>query len=230
MLSSVDWVLLALLGLSALLGALRGFVAEVLSMVVWIAAFWLAFVYGGNAAEALQPQVADPAGRILAAYALVFVVALVVGSVVTWIVGRLVRSVGLGGVDRLAGLLYGALRGIALGCLLVLLLGFTALPREPAWRASPLVPEYQRGAEWIREWLPEAAAKHVDFGAVAEQGRKKVVQAVANGLASRAMDQAEGAFGPDSQALPDPSSASPSEHSSPTGVPSPARRPRHRHH
>ena len=180
MLSSVDWLLIAVLALSSLLGALRGFVAEALSMVVWIAAFWLAFVYGAEAAEWLRPQVQDAAGRLLLAYALVFIVAMVAGSVVTWLVGAMVKSVGLGGLNRFLGLLYGLARGVLLGCVLVLVLGWTALPREPQWRASPLIPLYQDGAETMKEWLPEAAAKHVSFASVVEQGRQKVAKAVAD--------------------------------------------------
>jgi membrane protein required for colicin V production len=163
MLTTVDCVLLGVLVLSALLGALRGLVVEVLSLVAWIGAFWLAFVYGAEVAKLFATQVHDPAARLFIAYALVFVAAIVVGGMVTWLVGKLVRSVGLGGIDRLFGLLFGLLRGVALGCVLVLVLGFTTLPQEPSWRASPLVPEFQRGAEWMKTWLPPAVAGHVVY-------------------------------------------------------------------
>jgi membrane protein required for colicin V production len=176
MLSAVDWVLLGVVALSALMGAMRGIVVEVLSLVVWVAAFWLAFVYGAQVSGLFAKQLHDPAARLLAAYALVFIAALIVGSLVTWLVGTLVRSIGLGGIDRLLGLLFGAVRGFALGCVLVLLLGLTALPREPSWHESPLIPEFQRGAEWMKVWLPESAAQHVNFDAVVEQGKKQVLQ------------------------------------------------------
>jgi membrane protein required for colicin V production len=216
MLSSVDWVLLGVLALSALLGVLRGFVAEVLSMVVWVAAFWLAFAYGADAAQMLQPQIQDAAGRLLLAYALVFIAAMVVGSVMTWLAGTMVKSVGLGGVDRFLGLLYGLVRGVVLGCVLVLVLGWTALPREPQWRTSPLIPLFQIGAETMKEWLPEAAAKHVNFEAVVAQGKQKAMQAVAGQLL---------------QSLPQdaPQDGSSSEDSTAADVSSPPR-PRHRHH
>ncbi|MBS0192925.1 MAG: CvpA family protein [Proteobacteria bacterium] len=178
MLSSVDWILLGLLALSGLLGALRGFVAEVLSMVAWIAAFWLAFVFGAPVADMLRPDIDDAAGRLLLAYALVFVAALLVGSVVSWIAAKAVKSMGLGDVNRFLGLLYGLGRGALLGCLLVLLLGWTALPREPQWRASPLIPLYQTGAEAMKAWLPDAAAQHVSFESVVAQGQRKVIDAV----------------------------------------------------
>ncbi|HTD28468.1 MAG TPA: CvpA family protein [Xanthomonadaceae bacterium] len=174
--SAVDWALLGVVALSALMGAMRGIVVEVLSVVVWLAAFWLAFAYGAEVAGLLLQQVHDPAARLFAAYALVFIAALIIGSVVTWLIGTLVRSVGLGGIDRLLGLMFGAVRGCALACVLVLVLGLTGLPQEPAWHESPLIPEFQHGAEWMKAWLPESAAQHVNFDAVVEQGKKKVLQ------------------------------------------------------
>ncbi len=178
MLSAVDWMLLGVVALSALMGAFRGIVVEVLSLVVWVAAFWLAFVYGAEVAGLFAAQVHDPAARLLVAYALVFVAAMIVGGLVTWLVARLVRSIGLGGIDRVLGLLFGVVRGCALGCVLVLLLGLTALPREASWRESPLIPQFQHGAEWMKSWLPESAAQHVNFDAVVEQGKDKAMQAL----------------------------------------------------
>ena len=163
MLSSIDCVLLGVLALSALLGALRGLVAEVLSLVAWVAAFWLAFLYGGELSRVFGAQFRDPAARLFLGYALVFIVAMVVGGVVTWLAGTLVRSIGLGGIDRLLGLMYGLLRGVLLGCVLVLVLGFTTLPQQPWWHASPLVPAFQQGAEWMKTWLPATVVEHVSF-------------------------------------------------------------------
>ena len=89
--------------------------------------------------------------------------ALLVGGLATWLMGRLVKSTGLSGTDRLLGLGFGLLRGAALGCVLVLLLGFTPLPQDAWWRESQLLPGFQRGAEWLRSWLPEAVARHVRY-------------------------------------------------------------------
>jgi membrane protein required for colicin V production len=163
MLTTLDFALLGVLGLSALLGAMRGLVVEVLSLAVWVAAFWLAFMYGAQITPLFAGEVQDAAMRLFLAYALVFVAALIAGGLVTWFAGKLVQSVGLGGVDSFLGLLYGSLRGVALGCVLVLLLGFTTLPQEAQWRASPLLPQYQRGAEWMKDWLPGTVAGYVNY-------------------------------------------------------------------
>ncbi len=233
MLSSIDWVLLVVLALSALFGALRGLVAEVLSIVVWIAAFWLAFVYGATVADWLQPQVHDAAGRLLLAYALVFAVAMITGSVVSWLASSLVKSLGLGQVNRFLGLCYGLLRGAVLGCVLVLVLGWTALPREPQWRASPLIPLYQAGAEQMRHWLPEAAAAHNSFQTRLEQGRQTVMQTLAGPALPALVGQAVNTPGDGQDASAASTAASAREVSSAKAVksasgrkPAPARRGR----
>ena len=84
-------------------------------------------------------------------------------GVVGWLVRKLVQSIGLSGVDRLFGLLLGVVRGAFVACALVLLLGLTAVPRTPEWRASPVVPVLVPGAQWMSGWLPDWAAQRVDF-------------------------------------------------------------------
>ena len=163
MLSWVDIGLLVIVGLSAVVGLWRGFLVEVASILVWGAAFWLAFVYGADVAPLFEHWVAAPSARLFLGYALLFVAALVIGGLATWLLGRVVKSTGLSGTDRLLGLVFGLLRGFALGCVLVLLFGFTPMPADPWWKESRLLPGFQSGAEWMREWLPATVAEHVDF-------------------------------------------------------------------
>jgi membrane protein required for colicin V production len=163
MLTWADIVLLVILGLSTLVGLWRGFVVEVMSLAVWIAAFWLAFAFGDEAARLFEGVVQAEAARLFLGYAALFFSALLVGGLATWLMGRLVKGTGLSGTDRLFGLGFGLVRGLALGCLLVLLLGFTPLPQQAAWRESHLMPGFQAGAEWLRGWLPDAVRREVRF-------------------------------------------------------------------
>lgn len=163
MLSGIDIVLAVIVALSCVVGLWRGFIVEAMALVVWVAAFWLAFAFGEDASVLFAQHVSSPSARLLLGYAMLFIGALVVGGLVTWLLGKLVRSTGLSGTDRLLGLGFGLLRGLVLGSLLVLLLGFTPMPQEDWWRESRLLPTFQRGAEWMRGWLPEAVAGHVRF-------------------------------------------------------------------
>ena len=166
MLTWADLVLLGIVAISSLVGVLRGFIVEVMSLAVWIAAFWLAFAFGGDAGALFEGVVEAPSARLFLGHALLFLAALVVGGLATWLIGRLVKSTGLSGTDRLLGLVFGLLRGAALGCVLVLVLGFTPMPQDPWWSQSRLLPGFQRGAEWMRAWLPEVVARHIRFDPV----------------------------------------------------------------
>lgn len=166
MLSWLDIVLLGIVGLSALVGLWRGFVVEVMSLAVWVAAFWLAFALGDEAALLFADHVATPSVRLLLGYALLFIGALVVGGLATWLLGKLVQSTGLSGTDRMLGLGFGLVRGAALACVLVLVMGFTPLPQDGWWRESRVLPTFQRGAEWLRGWLPQAVAEYIRFDAL----------------------------------------------------------------
>ncbi|HRN59108.1 MAG TPA: CvpA family protein [Chiayiivirga sp.] len=163
MLTWIDIALLVILGLSAVMGLWRGLVTEVMSLAVWIGAGWLAFVAGPAAAAMFEPHIGSPTARWALGYASVFLAALMVGALLVWLIQRLVKGTGLSGTDRLLGLGFGLARGAFIGCLLVLVAGFTPLPQEAAWRASPLLPGFSRGAAWMGQWLPEALAEHLSF-------------------------------------------------------------------
>jgi membrane protein required for colicin V production len=158
-----DIALLGVIGISSAVGIWRGFVVEVLSLTVWVAAFWLAFVYGAGLAELFGDTFATPAARLMLGYALLFVAALLVGSLATWLIARAVRGTGLSPTDRVLGMGFGVIRGVALCCILVLLLGFTPFPQDPWWQQSRLVPGFTPGAVWLRSWLPDPVAEHIQF-------------------------------------------------------------------
>jgi membrane protein required for colicin V production len=70
---------------------------------------------------------------------------------------------GLSGSDRLLGMVFGLVRGLALVTITVLLLGFTPLPRDPWWHQSQLLPTFQNYAQWLSARLPPEATKYLDL-------------------------------------------------------------------
>ncbi|WP_460821309.1 CvpA family protein [Lysobacter olei] len=159
----MDWVLLAIIGASALLGVMRGFVGVVVSLLAWMLGGWVAFRYGGDVGLVLASDGEPGATELFAGHALAFIAVMVVVGVVGWLVRKLVQSAGLGGMDRMLGFMLGLVRGGFVACALVLILALTSMPREPQWRASPVVPVLVPGAQWLRGWLPEWVATQVDF-------------------------------------------------------------------
>lgn len=161
--TSTDLLLLAVIGVSTLLGLMRGFIGVLASLAAWVLASWAAFRFGARVALMLAGRGEPGAGQLLAGYGLSFLGVLIVVGGAGWLVRKLVHSVGLSGLDRALGVALGLARGGFIACTLVLLMGFTAMPRERSWRESQVVPVLLPGAQWLRAWLPAWAAQRVDF-------------------------------------------------------------------
>jgi len=157
-----DYAILAVLGLSILVGIWRGFVGEVLALACWVLAFWVAWMFGPPLAEQFSASISVPSVRVILAYALCFVAVLIAGAIVGFLMRKLVSGSGLSGTDRLLGMLFGFVRGFALVILLVLLLGFTPFTRDSWWRESQLMPTFRTGAQWVTAHLPENVARYLE--------------------------------------------------------------------
>lgn len=159
----IDIVLLVILGGSMLLGLIRGLVGTLVSTAAWLLAGWVAFEFGGKAGFWLSDDGSPTMTETFGGYALSFVTVMVVVVAIGAMTRSLVQSAGLSGMDRMLGAALGLLRGAFLACLLVLLLGFTPLPREPSWRQSAVLPMLVPGAGWMRSKLPDWSVPEMDF-------------------------------------------------------------------
>ena len=146
MFTAVDWILLAVLGLSLLLGMWRGIVHEVLSLVGWVAAFYVSQMYAPLAAAWLPMEGSSQMLRYAAGFVVVFIAVLVVTVLVSWVVKKLVSAVGLGPLDRLLGSLFGLLRGVVILLAVTVLVGMTPMRETEAWKQA-------LGAQWLQQFL-----------------------------------------------------------------------------
>ncbi|WP_448097090.1 CvpA family protein [Luteibacter yeojuensis] len=149
-----DYVILAVLFISVLIGLARGLISEVLSLVIWVAAFWIAWLFGPVVARYFESSVSLPSARIAIGYGLCFITVLLVGAVFRFLISRLVSGTGLGGMDRLLGMIFGLARGVLIVSGVVFLLGFTPLPNEPMWRESAMLPQFAAPAAWLGQQVP----------------------------------------------------------------------------
>jgi len=162
MINWADYVIIAALGLSVLMGLWRGFIGEVLALAVWIVAVWVAWTIGPQLAASLT-AVSLPSARIVLGYALCFIAVLIAGAIVGFFLRKLVAGSGLSGTDRLLGAIFGLARGLALVTLVVLLLGFTPFPRDPWWHESRVLPSFQQAAQWASAHMPAEVTKYLDL-------------------------------------------------------------------
>jgi len=158
-----DYTVLTIIGLSVLLGVIRGLIREVVVLASWVVAFVAAGYYGGDVAPLLVRQIPDESWRMLAAFVTVFIATLIVMSLLSLLLGRLLSSAQLGVENHLLGGAFGFARGVFVVLMLVLLAGFTALPRQPVWKDAMLGALLQSYALHVKQWLPRDWAKHVSY-------------------------------------------------------------------
>ena len=144
--SAVDWILLAVLGLSLLLGVWRGIVQEVLSLAGWVVAFYVSQLYAPLAAAWLPMEGSSHMLRYAAGFVVVFIAVLVATVLVSWVVKKLVSAVGLGPLDRLLGSVFGLLRGVVILLAATVIVGMTPMRETEAWRQA-------QGAQWLQQML-----------------------------------------------------------------------------
>ncbi|KPQ06607.1 MAG: membrane protein required for colicin V production [Rhodobacteraceae bacterium HLUCCA12] len=117
----VDGVVALVIVVSAILAYSRGLMRETLAILGWIGAAILAFVLA-PAAEPLMreiPYLGSILGdscelTIIAAFAAVFAVVLMIVALFTPVFSGLIRNSALGGIDQGLGFFFGVLRGIVL--------------------------------------------------------------------------------------------------------------------
>lgn len=152
----LDYVILATLLLSTLVGVIRGVTRELLGLATWVFAFVMAFFFADPAAAALGRFIDDPALRVLAAYAGVFLGVLAIGAVLTSLLASWIRETRLSAADRTLGGGFGLVRAVLLVGAAVLLVGLAEAEDSGWWQASALVEHFDVVRRGLESVLPEA--------------------------------------------------------------------------
>lgn len=163
-----DFVILAVILLSALISLWRGFMREAISLATWILAFWVAIGFAEVLALRFTGWIETPSLRLITAFAALFFAVLILGAMVNHFVSIAVERTGLSGTDRFIGVFFGTLRGIVVVAVLVLLGMVAKLPRDQWWQDSVLIPYVQPVAGWLRGFLPDDIREDLPVEAAGE--------------------------------------------------------------
>ena len=151
----IDILIVVAIAVSVIVGIFRGFVKEAISIAALLVAIWAALFFGpgiGGVSESwiTSPDIQAWFGRIL-----VFAVVLSLGGLLGWGISKLVRLSVLSGMDRLAGAIFGAARGVLLAALFVLGGQFAGFDNDQWWSESILIPHLEVVADWIKVMAPQ---------------------------------------------------------------------------
>ncbi|MCY4046040.1 MAG: CvpA family protein [Cellvibrionales bacterium] len=148
----VDWVIILVVVVSTLISLKRGFFKEAFSLVTWILALAVSFIFADSLAVYLNGISESASIKKLAAMVILFVATLLAGGIIRLLISQLISITGLSGTDRLLGMVFGALRGLLL-IVIISMIGKKILPLEEEkwWQASTLVPQLTKLENWTAE-------------------------------------------------------------------------------
>ena len=151
----VDVIILFVIFLSALFSLMRGFVKEAISLTTWLMAIWISATFAPRLAVLLPVGIESEAVRLALGFGLLFVLTLMFGALVNFIVAQFIKKTGLSGADRIFGVLFGFLRGILIIVVFVVVGTMTPLPEQDWWQSSDLLGRFEKLTLMLKPYFPE---------------------------------------------------------------------------
>lgn len=147
-----DWSIVTIIAISSLISIKRGFVKEAISLAIWGLAFFVAVAFHERLAALLHDTITSVSLRYILSFTALFAATLVVGSMVNYLLGELVKMTGLSGTDRLFGMAFGLARGVIV-VMALLILAPMAFPvdQDTWWQQSLLIPQFLLIEQWCKD-------------------------------------------------------------------------------
>lgn len=159
----IDYCLLGVILISAIIGLFRGFIKEAFSLLTWLVAIWLGLRFSQPFSLYFNDYIDLPSVRIGVAFMCLLIVTLILGSMLSFLISQIIDKTGLSGTDRFVGFLFGIVRGMVVISLVVLLAGLTPLPQDPWWSQSLLIEPFQELSVWLRAQIPEGITEYFSY-------------------------------------------------------------------
>jgi len=158
--NTTDYLILGAILVSAIVGVARGFLREVVALVTWIIALFLAWHFSDLIEPYLGGLLAAVAVKPWVARLVIVMLILLLGALVGAAADHFVRLSIFSGMDRLGGFAFGLLRGFVLFGIFVLLGQLVRLDGERWWRESRLIPYGESVANGLRFMVGEPRVRH----------------------------------------------------------------------
>ncbi|MCB6185259.1 CvpA family protein [Leeia sp. TBRC 13508] len=161
--TSLDYLAIAVVSISVLLGVMRGFIKETLSLLTWFFAYFLAQTFYLDVVEWLPDDIPGIALKFLTAFLLVLLAGWLLMSLITIAVGEFVKQTGLTTLDRVFGVLFGLARGLFVLTVLTIMAGLTKIPQTAFWKESAISSPMEAVAVEVKPYLPQQLGALVKY-------------------------------------------------------------------
>ena len=159
----LDFIIIGIIAVSSLVSVVRGFLKEAFSLAAWVVAGIAAFMLSPRLALLVPDAIESDTVRLGIAAVTIFIVTLLAGGMINFVIHKAAVKVGLSGTDRLLGVVFGVLRGIVIVVILIMLAGLTPIPSESWWQASVLIEYFLSVTEWMQSILPDDLARYMSY-------------------------------------------------------------------
>ncbi len=157
----IDYTLLALLVMSGGMGLIRGFRVEVYATFVWLVGVLAGLFFSKEFALFLNDYISQPVLKIAIAFVSLLGITLMLGNLIGYLLGEALTRTDI--LGRLVGVLMGAVRGLLIISLLVMLAGLSSLPSEAWWHEAQLIAPFQKIVLRVRDQLPTDLSRYINY-------------------------------------------------------------------
>ena len=161
--TSFDYTVLLIIGISIVVSMMRGAVREVLAIAGWLVAFYVAKTFATQLIPLLPAGIPSEPLKILAAFVILFLGVLLISSLLCIALSGVLKKIGLNWLNRGVGAVFGFARGLLIVCVLVFLAGLTSLPNDVRWTNAMFSSPLEALVKTMLPLVPQTVAKHVKY-------------------------------------------------------------------
>lgn len=158
-----DLFTLGIILLSATISTLRGAITEIMSILAWIIGLLVAKTFCVPFADNFLTSIQPRGIAIAVAFLIIFLIMWVIQHFTRSLITTLIKSIGLGFLNRVFGCILGLIKGIVVVTLVVLVCEFTDLPQTPEWRHAKTAPFFEYLITYTLPYLPPVLADSVQI-------------------------------------------------------------------
>jgi membrane protein required for colicin V production len=137
---AVDYIILAILLISAIMGLVRGLLRESIAVITWFLAIVLAWSFASSLEPHLGGVLVGSPLRIWAARAIIFVGVLLLGGAIAVVLGHYVRVSMFAAMDKFLGFVFGLVRGVVIVGAFTIAVQALRMDEDSSWQRSRLMP------------------------------------------------------------------------------------------
>ena len=160
--SLIDILVILVLFASLIFGFFRGFVKELMSLVAWVSAFFVAYYFSSSVAIVL-PFDAEFSIKYVTGFVLIFIFVLIISSILIKFISAFVHKIGLGASNIILGGLFGILRGVIIVYFLIFVIEKTSFGEYPTWQQSNSIVLIKLVVEKTFPYLPQDWLNNVKY-------------------------------------------------------------------